>query len=89
MSGNKELFSDLEEKDLQMHMKMGDNERYSATGLGMITFKSESGATLTLRDVIYVPGLKNKLLFVSMMEDRGYDVISSKGKVFLHHIAME
>lgn len=38
MTGNKELFNDLEEKDLQMHIKMGDDERYSSTGLGKFTF---------------------------------------------------
>ena len=38
MIGNKELFSSLEEKDLQMHIEMGDDGRYSATGIGTITF---------------------------------------------------
>jgi len=38
MTRNKELFSDLEEKDLQMHIEMGDDKRYSATGLGRVTF---------------------------------------------------
>eukprot|EP00253_Pinus_taeda_P020292 PITA_20292 len=46
----------------------------------------ESGSPLTLRDIMYVPGLKN-LVFVAMLEDRGYDVIFSKGKAFLRHIA--
>ena len=36
---------------------------------------------------MYVPGLKKNLVHVSMLEDRGYDVIFSKGKVFLRHIA--
>ena len=30
-TGNQELFSSLEEKDIQMHIEMGDNGRYSAT----------------------------------------------------------
>ena len=38
MTGDKELFSDLEEKDLQMHIEMGDDGRYSATEIGTITF---------------------------------------------------
>ena len=33
MTGNKELFSSLQEKDLQMHIEMGDDERYSVPGL--------------------------------------------------------
>jgi hypothetical protein len=38
MTGDRESFIDLEEKDLRMHIEMGDNGRYSATGIGTITF---------------------------------------------------
>jgi len=41
-----------------------------------------------LTDVKYVPGLKKKLVSVTMLEDKGYDVVFSKGKMFLRHIAM-
>ena len=37
---------------------------------------------------MHVLGLKNKLVSVSMLEDLGYDVVFSKGKAFLHHIAI-
>ena len=37
---------------------------------------------------MYVHGLKKNLVSVSMLEDRGYDVIFSKGKEFLRHIAI-
>eukprot|EP00253_Pinus_taeda_P009563 PITA_09563 len=67
---------------------MGDNGRYSAIGLGTVNFQREQGAPLTLRDVMYVPGLKKNLVSVAMLEDRGYDVIFSKGKAFFRHIAM-
>ena len=50
-------------------------------------FKREHGAPLTLTDVKYVSGLKNNLVSVAMLEDKGYDVVFSKGKAFLRHIA--
>ena len=87
MTGVKELFSDLEEKDLQMHIEMGDDRKYSVTGLSTINFQREHGAPLTLKNAMYVPGLKKNLVSISMLEDRGYDVIFSKGKAFLRHIA--
>jgi len=62
---------------------MGDDRRCSATGLGTITFQREKGAPLTLRDVIYVLGLKKNLVSVTMLEDRGYDAVFSKGKTLL------
>jgi len=36
---------------------------------------------------MYVLGLKN-LVLVAMLEDKGYDVVFSKGKAFLRHIAL-
>ena len=38
MTGDRELFSDLEDKDLGVHIEMGDDGRYSATGIGTISF---------------------------------------------------
>ena len=48
MTGDKELFSDLEEKDLQMHIEMGDDGRYSAIDIGAITFERDSGKPFLL-----------------------------------------
>ena len=85
MTGDKELFSDLEEKDLQMHIEMGDDGTYSAIGIGTITFERESGKPFLLKDVMHVPGLKNNLVSVAMLEERGYDIVFSDGKAFLRH----
>ena len=38
MMGNKEIFSSLEEKDIFMHIEMGDDGKYIAIGIGTITF---------------------------------------------------
>ena len=43
MMGDNELFSDLEEKYLQMHIEMGDDGRYSTTIIGTTTFERELG----------------------------------------------
>ena len=68
MTGDKELFSDLEEKDIQMHIEMGDDGRYNATGIGTITFERDSGKPFLLKYVMHVPGLKNDLVLVAMLE---------------------
>ena len=85
MMGDKELFSDLEEKDLQMHIEMGDDGRYSATDIGAITFERELGKPFLLKDVMHVAGLKKNLFSVAMLEDKGYDIVFSDGKAFLRH----
>jgi hypothetical protein len=83
MTGDKELFSDLEERDLKMHIEMGDDGRYNANGIGTITFQRESGKPFQLKDVMHVPGLKKNLVSVTMLEDRVYDVVFNNGKAFL------
>jgi len=67
MTSNKELFSNLEEKDLQRHIEMGDDGRYSTTKISIVTFQRESCSPLTLQDVMYVPSLKNNLVIIAML----------------------
>ena len=86
--GKKEFFTDLEEKDLLMHIEMGDDGRYSQADINIVTFQRDSGSPLTLKYAMYVPGLKKNLVLVAMLENRGYDVIFSKGNAFLCHIAI-
>ena len=69
-----------------MHIEMGYDGRYSMTSINTVTFQRESGSPLTLKYVMYVPGLKKNLVSVAMLEDHGYNVIFSKGKAFLRHI---
>ena len=83
MTGDKYLFTDLDEKDLGVHIEMGDDGRYSATGIGTIFFERESGKPFILKEVMHVPGLKKNLISVAMLEDKGYDVVFSEGKAFL------
>ena len=67
---------------------MGDEKRYSVSGAGMGAFQREHGAHITLTDVKYISVLKKNLVSVAMLEDKGYDVLFSKGKAFLRDIAM-
>ena len=67
MTGDKEFFSDLEEKDLQMHIEMGNDGRYSANGIGTITFERYSSNPFLLKDVMHVPGLKKNLVSVAVI----------------------
>ena len=83
MSGDRNLFSTLEEKDLQMRIEMGYDGKYCVSGEGTVMFQREHGAPLTLTDV---PSLKKNLVSIAMLEDKGYDVVFSKGMVFLRHI---
>eukprot|EP00253_Pinus_taeda_P027742 PITA_27742 len=86
MTSDKILFSTLDEKDLQRFIKMGNDEKYSASRVGTIVFQREHRARITLTDVKYVPGLRKNLVSIAMLEDRDYDVVFSKGNIFLRNI---
>ena len=79
MTDDKNLFNTLEEKDLQMRIEMGNDEKCSVLGVGVVSFQSEHGAHITLTDVKYVPGQKKNLVLIAMLEEKGYDVVFSKG----------
>ena len=65
---------------------MGNDEKYSVSGVGIIVFQREHGGHITLTNFKYVPGLRKNLVSITMLEDRGYDVVFSKGMVFLRQI---
>lgn len=88
MTRNKYLFSDLEEKHLKQNIEFGDDGRYNTTIINTINFQREHVSPLRLTYVMYVPGLNKNLVSVTVLEDRGYDVIFNKGKVFLRNITM-
>ena len=54
MTRDKYLFSDLDEKDLGVHLEMGNDGRYSANGIRTISFERESGKPFILKDVVHV-----------------------------------
>jgi len=67
MIRKKEFFSSLKDKDLKLHLELGHDGRYITKGIGTITFKRESGSHLHLNNVLYVPGLKKKIVFVFVL----------------------
>ena len=83
MTRDRDLFTNLDEKDLGVHIDMGNDVRYSVTNISTISFERESGKPFLLKEVMHVPGLKKNLISVVMLEDKGYDVVFSKGKAFL------
>ena len=87
MNGNKEYFNELEEKNMEVHIELGDNGKYTTMGVGVVIFDIDYGNSIHIRDVLYVPGLKKNLVLLATLEDKGYEVILNKGKAYLKHLA--
>jgi len=88
IAGNKELFNELREKYLKVHIEMGEDGKYSVTSMGTIIFHREHVAPFTLKNVMHIPGLMKNFVSISMLKYRGYDAILLKVKAFRRHIAM-
>jgi len=70
MTRNKDFFSNLEERDLQLHIEIGDDGRYNTKGIVIVTFKRELGSHLHLKNVMFVPSPKKNLVSIVVLEDR-------------------
>jgi hypothetical protein len=83
MTGYKEILSYFETKSFTEKVELGGEKCYKIEGVGSISFRLESGARLHVDEVLYVPGLKNNLLLVATLEDKGYWVIFKDRKALL------
>ena len=64
---------------------MGDEATYSIQGIGSTSFRLDSGTNLKITEILYVLGIKQNLLSISALEDKGFRVTFMEGKALLWH----
>lgn len=69
LCGYKEWFSELDER-FRQHVKLGDDRRMQVEGKGNLRVEI-NGITQVISSVSYVPGLKNNLLSVGQLQQKG------------------
>jgi hypothetical protein len=84
MTRYRDNLTDLVEKETNLHV-LGDNAKYNVKGVGTSTFQLDSDIPLQLNEVLYVPGMKRNLVSIFALEDKGYKVTFSEGKVLAWH----
>ena len=52
-------------------MKLGDDYQYPVKGSGESSYNLNSGKSMTMKEVLFVPGLKNNLLSISALDAKG------------------
>eukprot|EP00253_Pinus_taeda_P023367 PITA_23367 len=80
-TGYKEVLYNLVEKETNLEIVLGDDMKYPVKDVGNVSLKLNQDNTIHLQDVLYVPNLKKNLVSISVMEDKGYKVTFSDGKV--------
>eukprot|EP00253_Pinus_taeda_P034354 PITA_34354 len=74
MTGKRDCFEFLEESACGSKIYLGDDSGYEIKGCGDIPVKLPSGDIKHLINVLYVPGIKKNLIFVSMITDQDMQV---------------
>ena len=80
----------LSEHESPHKVKLGDDYQYPIKGSGESSYKLDSGMSMKMQDVLFVPGLKKNLLSISALDAKGMKVafvdsqvlMWAKGKTF-------
>ena len=83
ITGKKQTLSRLEEKNSPQKVSLGDDYQYSIKGIGESSYKLDSRTPMNIKEVLYVPGLKKKLLSISALDKKGYRVSFIDGQVHI------
>ena len=83
MIGDRKNFSSMKENETPHKVELGDKNSYAVKGIGQGTIKMESGNSIHLSNVLYVPGLKKNLVSISCLEEKGDRVDFLDGKVLV------
>jgi hypothetical protein len=62
---------------------LGDDYQYPIKGVGESNYKLDSKNSITMKDILYVPGLKKNLLSISSLDKKGYRVAFIDGEVLM------
>jgi hypothetical protein len=83
MTRQRNILSCISEKKFSQKVTLGDDYQYSIKGVGESNHKLNSGNSLKMKDVLYVPGLTKNLLSISALEKKGFRVAFIDGEVFM------
>lgn len=77
MCGESNMFSSLD-TTFTHNVKLGNNHKLTVGGKGVVKI-TLNGVSYVINDVYYVPELKNNLLSVGQLQERGLDVLFKGG----------
>jgi hypothetical protein len=72
MTSTQQLFFSLKKQDSGVQVELDDEAKYPVARASIVPFQLESNNSLDFDDVLFVPSLKNNLLSISFMENKGF-----------------
>ncbi|KAK9748830.1 hypothetical protein RND81_02G083800 [Saponaria officinalis] len=83
MCGDYSLFCDFD-KNFKQTVRLGNNMKMSVVGKGNIKLLLKD-TTYVVREVFYVPELKNHLLSIGQLQEKGLDVLFKSNQCQIYH----
>jgi hypothetical protein len=83
MTGFINSLSKLTEKDSSLQVVLGDDSKHAIKGVVEASLQLDSDNPLSIKDILFVQGLKKNLLSISALEDKGFKVAFVDGQVLL------
>ena len=83
MIGFKESFVKLSEHESPHKVKLGDEYQYPIKGSGESSYKLDSRKSINMKDVLFVPKLKNSLLSIYALYAKGMRVAFVDGQFLM------
>ena len=81
MTGFKKSFVKLSKHESPHKVKLGDDYQYPIKGSGESSYKLDSGMSIKMKDVLFVPILKKNLLSISALDAKGMRVSFVDGQI--------
>jgi hypothetical protein len=85
MTGQRDILSSLKEKNFPQKLTLGDDYQYPIKGVGDSNYKLDSRTPMKIKDVLYVPSLMKNLLYISILDKKGFRVAFIDGEVLMWH----
>ena len=83
MMGFKESFVKLSEHESPHKVKLGDDYQYLIKISGESSYKLDSGNSMKMKDVLFVPRLKKNLLSIFALDAKSMRVVFVDGQVLM------
>jgi hypothetical protein len=83
MTRQRKILSCISEKKFSQKVTLGDDYQYPIKGVGESNHKLNSGNSLKMKEVRYVPGLKKNRLSISSLEKKGFRFSFIYGEVLM------
>jgi hypothetical protein len=83
MTGYKDSFLELVQKDSPHKVKLSDDYQYPIKGVGEAYYRLYFGKPMKMKDVLYVPGLKKNILSILALDEKGFIFSFTGGEVLM------